>query len=293
MRLPFHTVDVFTRTRFGGNPLAVVLEADALDDVQMQAVAREFNYSETTFVRRPADPVHAAEVRIFTPTTEVPFAGHPNVGTAYVLASLGIGGGAETLVFEEKAGLVRARILRLAGALDSVELTAPQALQLGRAVDAAAVARCLSLAPGDILSDRHPPRIASVGLPFLVVEIADRAALARARADAAAFGDILPADGADAIYLYCRQRDARDGAADLTARMFAPFDGLPEDPATGSATGAACAMLAAIEGTPSRRFAVAQGVDMGRPSLIAVEVAPDAVRIAGACVPVMSGVLVL
>ena len=132
----------------------------------------------------------------------------------------------------------------------------------------------------------------SVGLGFVVVEIATRDALQRAKADMAAFSAILPTDHADAIYLYCRELSEEDGAVDFTARMFAPFDNLPEDPATGSATGAACALLARLGGDAPRRFTVAQGMDMGRPSLLSVEVDADAtVRIGGACVPVMSGTI--
>ncbi|MBD9373614.1 PhzF family phenazine biosynthesis protein [Rhizobium sp. ARZ01] len=292
MKLPFYTLDVFTRTRFGGNPLAVVLDADGLTGEEMQAIAREFNYSETTFVLRPRDERHTAHVRIFTPTVEVPFAGHPNVGTAYALATIQGAEPAEELVFEEAAGLVRARILRTQGSVDAVQLTAPQTLSVGRSFAPASVAACLSLAVEDIAISVHQPCIASVGLPFLVVEIATRAALKRAKADPAAFSAILPADGADAIYLYCRQLQEEDGAVDFTARMFAPFDGLPEDPATGSATAATCALLARLEKNAPQRFEVAQGIDMGRPSLLSVEVDNDAtVRIGGTCVPVMSGML--
>jgi trans-2,3-dihydro-3-hydroxyanthranilate isomerase len=291
MLLRYHTVDVFTRTRFGGNPLAVVLGADGLTAEQMQAVAREFNYSETSFVLRPSDPRHTAEVRIFTPTVEVPFAGHPNVGTAFVLASAGVAGMRDEFIFEEKAGLVPARIIREGERVKHVQLAAPQPLRIGQAFDAGAVAECLSLTTADVLCDRHPPRVASVGLPFVVVEVANRQAVARAKANKAGFTKVLPGDGADAIYLYCRELDERDGAVDFTARMFAPFDNLPEDPATGSATAATCALLASLEGQASRRFEVAQGIDMGRPSLIAIEVTPEAVLIEGACIPVMSGQL--
>ena len=291
MLLRYHTVDVFTQTRFGGNPLAVVLGADALTAEQMQAIAREFNYSESSFVLRPSDPNHTAEVRIFTPTVEVPFAGHPNVGTAFVIASSGVAGMSEEFIFEEKAGLVRARIMRDGERIKEIQLTAPQPLCIGRTFEAGAIAECLSLTTGDILCDRHQPRVASVGLPFVVVEIANRQALARAKANGPGFGKILPGDGADAIYLYCRDLDERDGAVDFTARMFAPFDNLPEDPATGSATAATCALLASLEGKTSRRFDVAQGIDMGRPSLISIDVTPDAVLIGGACVPVMCGEL--
>ena len=291
MLLRYHTVDVFTRTRFGGNPLAVVLGADGLTTEQMQAIAREFNYSETSFVLRPSDPRHTAEVRIFTPTVEVPFAGHPNVGTAFVLASAGVAGMRDEFIFEEKAGLVPACIIREGDRVKHVQLAAPQPLRIGQAFDAGAVAECLSLTTADVLCDRHPPRVASVGLPFVVVEVANRQALARAKANKAGFTKVLPGDGADAIYFYCRELDERDGAVDFTARMFAPFDNLPEDPATGSATAATCALLASLEGQASRRFEVAQGIDMGRPSLIVIEVTPEAVLIEGACIPVMSGQL--
>lgn len=292
MKLPFYTLDVFTRTRFGGNPLAVVLDADGLTGEEMQAIAREFNYSETTFVLRPRDERHTAHVRIFTPTVEVPFAGHPNVGTAYALATIKGAELAEEFVFEEAAGLVRARILRTQGKVDAVQLTAPQALSVGRSFAPASVAASLSLAVDDIAIGVHQPCITSVGLPFLVVEISTRAALTRAKADPTAFSAILPAGGADAIYLYCRQLQEEDGAVDFTARMFAPFDGLPEDPATGSATAATCALLSALEKNAPRRFEVAQGIDMGRPSLLCVEVDNEAnVRIGGACVSVMSGLL--
>ena len=292
MKLPFHTLDVFTRLRFGGNPLAVVLEADELTGEEMQMIAREFNYSETTFVLRPKDARHTAHVRIFTPTVEVPFAGHPNVGTAYALATADGNETVEEFLFEEAAGLVRAKILRVAGEVDQVQLTAPQALSVGRSFAPASVAACLSLNAADIAVDVHQPCIATVGLPFIVVEIATREALQRAKADMAAFSTILPADGADAIYLYCREVAERDGAVDFSARMFAPFDGLPEDPATGSATAAACALLAGLEKSAPRGFQVAQGIDMGRPSLLSVAVEEDGtVRIGGACVPVMSGIL--
>ncbi|MFN9090554.1 MAG: PhzF family phenazine biosynthesis protein [Alphaproteobacteria bacterium] len=293
MLLRYHTVDVFTRTRFGGNPLAVVLGADGLSTEQMQAIAREFNYSETSFVLPPSDPRHTAEVRIFTPTVEVPFAGHPNVGTAFVLASAGDAGIRDAFIFEEKAGLVPARIIREGDRVKHVQLAAPQPLRIGHVFDAGAVAECLSLTTADVLCDRHPPRVASVGLPFVVVEVANRQALSRAKANKAGFTKVLPGDGADAIYLYCRELDERDGAVDFTARMFAPFDNLPEDPATGSATAATCALLASLEGQASRRFEVAQGIDMGRPSLIVIEVTPEAVLIEGACIPVMSGQLLV
>jgi trans-2,3-dihydro-3-hydroxyanthranilate isomerase len=293
LQYPFATVDVFTRRRFGGNPLAVVLDADTLDATQMQAIAREFNYSETTFVMRPSDTDHTAKVRIFTPACEVPFAGHPNVGTAHVLATRA---GAEArpghFVFEEKAGLVPVSIGWEGDTVETVELTAPVALSTGSRFDPEAVAASLSLDAEAVLLDRHPPQIASVGLPFLVVEIANRAALAAAKVDISAFSKLLPTEGADAIYLYCRELRDDDGDVDFTARMFAPWDGVAEDPATGSATGATCSLIASLSPQPQspHRFRVAQGVDMKRPSRLDIRMEEDGlVRIGGACVPVMSG----
>lgn len=296
MGLDYQTVDVFTRTRFGGNPLAVVLDADRLDTGQMQTVAREFNYSETVFVLKPADPRHRARLRIFTPVGEVPFAGHPNVGAAFVLAGLERGAARpQQLVFEERAGLVICDIAYEDERVDKIFITAPEALTTGARFSPAQAASCLSLPAEQVIPTRHEPVIASLGLPFLVVEIASRAGLRAARVDMQEIAGILPTEGADAIYLYTTDTSPEDGEVDITARMFAPWDGVPEDPATGSATGAACALIAA-SGPHSRgvrRFHVAQGVDMGRPSLLEIEV-PEGqagVRIGGACVPVMSGAI--
>ncbi len=287
MDFAFHTVDVFAATRFGGNPLAVVLDADALTDLQMHAIAREFNYSETTFICRPSDPRHTARVRIFTPGGEMPFAGHPNIGTAHVLASLPQHRTATAFTFEEAAGLVPLTITRDGDRVLSTRLTAPQPLSTGAEVAVDTVATALSIPRSDIVTTRHPPRFASVGLPFLIVELASRTALSRATADAAAF----PGPGAPSrmIWLYTRDTSPADDGADISARMFAPFDGVPEDPATGSATAAACAMLSALTG--QTQFHVAQGVDMGRPSALHVTVDATGIHLAGHSVPVMTGTL--
>ena len=290
--LRFAVVDVFTARRFAGNPLAVVLGADALDTAQMQTVAREFGFSETSFVLRPDDPAHDARVRIFTPTTEVPFAGHPNIGTAFVVAREAEAVPAR-LLFEEAAGLVALDVLVEAGAVQGARLTAPERLSTGPAYPVADVAAALHLDAGDVTTAVHPPMVASVGLPFLVVEIASRAALRRARPDAAAFARLLPGGGLDAIYLYTRDCAPEDGAVDWTARMFAPSDGVAEDPATGSATAALAALLASLDdGFTGRPLRVAQGIDMGRPSLLEPWVEPDGtVRLAGRCVAVMAGTI--
>ena len=298
MQRRYITVDVFTNRAFGGNPLAVVLDAGGLSTAQMQAIATEFNYSETTFVLPPQDKANDAQVRIFTMRSEIPFAGHPNVGTAFVLATRAASVPAR-LRFEEKAGLVPVEILSEGGKVIGAELTAPQPLQRSHEVGAAEVAACLSLSADDIRTDRHMPQVASVGLPFLVVEIASREALRRAQPDPAAFAKVLAHIGRDVIYFYTRDVPASEQPLDLQARMFHPgASGLSEDPATGSATGAAAALLADLD--PARdgelRLRIGQGVDMGRPSLLLTRVKKQAgavtsVHVGGSCVKMMEGML--
>ncbi|MHC1943678.1 PhzF family phenazine biosynthesis protein [Bradyrhizobium sp. UFLA06-06] len=298
MQRRYITVDVFTDRAFGGNPLAVVLDAEGLSTEEMQAIATEFNYSETTFVLPPQDKANDAQVRIFTVRSEIPFAGHPNVGTAFVLASRAAKAPAR-LRFEEKGGLVPVEILSDGGNVVGAELTAPQALQRTNEVSAAAAAACLSLTATDVKTDRHAPQVVSVGLPFLVVEIASREALRRARPDAAAFARTLAEIGRDVVYFYTRDVPASEQPLDLQARMFHPgASGLSEDPATGSATAACAALLADID--PARdgelRLRIGQGVDMGRPSLLLTRVrkqggAITSVHVGGGCVKMMEGTL--
>ena len=291
------TVDVFTDQMFGGNPLAVVLDSAGLSTGQMQSVAREFAYSETTFVLPPEDPSHHARVRIFTPVQELPFAGHPNVGTAYALARQHDGLSCpERFLFEEQAGLVPVRLLRQQGRIVGAELVAPAPLSRGTRHDAGAVAAALSLRPDDILITRHQPEIVSVGLPFLAVELATRAALRRASADAAAMETLLPGGEVAGLYVYTRAVEAEDGAVQIQARMFAPGDGITEDPATGSATAAVGALQAGLLEQPDVELdlQVGQGMDMGRPSLLSVSVVKAGGRVCetwvgGRCVSVMEG----
>lgn len=298
MQRRYVTVDVFTDRAFGGNPLAVVLDAEGLSTEQMQAIATEFNYSETTFVLPPADEANDANVRIFTVRSELPFAGHPNVGTAFVLATQAARTPAR-LTFEEKAGLVPVEILTAQGRVVGSEFRAPRPLSKGATVDATAAAAILSLSAADIVTGRHPPTIASVGLPFLIVEIASREAVRRAAPDAAAFWKTFPAVGADAVYFYTRDIPASEQPLDLQARMFHPgAAGLSEDPATGSATGAAAAFLADLDAARDGelRLRIGQGVDMGRPSLLLTRVAKQngavvSTHVGGNCVPMMEGVL--
>ncbi|KWV60551.1 PhzF family phenazine biosynthesis protein [Bradyrhizobium macuxiense] len=298
MQRRYITVDVFTDRAFGGNPLAVVLDAGGLSTAQMQAIATEFNYSETTFVLPPQNTAHDAQVRIFTVRSEIPFAGHPNVGTAFVLATQAAKAPAR-LAFEEKAGLVPVEILSEQGRVIGAELTAPQPPQRTDVLSAADAAACLSLSESDVKTDRHPPQVVSVGLPFLVVEIASREALKRARPDAAAFAKALAHIGRDVVYFYTRDVPASEQPLDLQARMFHPgASGLSEDPATGSATAAAAALLADIDPIQDGelRLRIGQGVDMGRPSLLLTRVrkqggAVTSVHVGGGCVKMMEGTL--
>jgi trans-2,3-dihydro-3-hydroxyanthranilate isomerase len=290
------TVDVFTAQMFGGNPLAVVLDAQGLSVAQMQSVAAEFNYAETTFVLPPRDPRRTAHVRIFTPRTEIPFAGHPNVGTAVVLAHEIERQGAsppDQLMFEEGAGLVAIRLVREGPAVVGAEFTAPQSLSAGATVSADEAASCLSLAPEEIELRAHMPQVLSVGLPFLIAEVVSREVLQRCKPNLAAHERILPPNGTDSIFAY-----ARGDAGALSARMFAPIDAIPEDSATGSAAAATIALLAArgTEPDADRAWRIEQGVDMGRPSLLLGRTEKrggivGAVHIGGHAVPVMRGTL--
>jgi trans-2,3-dihydro-3-hydroxyanthranilate isomerase len=295
MQRRYITVDVFTGRAFGGNPLAVVLDSGGLSTAQMQAIASEFNYSETTFVLPPQDQAHDAQVRIFTVNREIPFAGHPNVGTAFVLAAQAATPPVR-LLFEEKAGLVPVEILTEQGSAVGAELTAPQPLNKLTSLSTAQAAACLSLTSDDVISERHPPQIVSVGLPFLVVEVASRDALRRAKPDAAAFAQTFPQHGCDAVYFYTRDVPPAE-ACDLQARMFHPgSSGLSEDPATGSATVAAAALLADLAGERDGeiKLRIGQGVDMGRPSLLLTRVVKRngeiaSAHVGGRCVQMMEG----
>jgi trans-2,3-dihydro-3-hydroxyanthranilate isomerase len=300
MQRRYVTVDVFTDRMFGGNQLAVVLDAEGLSTAQMQAVTREFNYSETTFVLPPRDAGHDAEVRIFMPTAELPFAGHPNVGTAYVLASRAKSAPSQ-LLFEEGAGLVAMAIENEAGRVTGAELTAPAPFRKLGVVSPEQVAACLSLEPAAIRMDRHPPQIVSVGAPVLVVEVVSREALAKARPDAEAFARTLPCDGAFEIYFYTSDVPADEAPCDLQARMFFPgTSGLIEDPATGAAALDAAALLAELDPTRDGelRSCFGQDFDMGRPSILRARVvkrdgAIHTVHVGGGCVTVMEGTFIL
>ncbi len=297
-RYAFLTLDVFTDRRFGGNPLAVFPEAEGLSDAEMQALAAELNLSETTFVLPPDDPANDARVRIFNRTSEMPFAGHPNVGTGWALrhrartrrdrpAPHGAGCGSPapggTLRFEEIAGLVTVT-LDEAGA--TVE--APQPLALGPAMPAALLHSCIGVAPlGDGV-------LAGCGNSFVLAECAPDALpdaspdLAAFRAAAARWDHARYPGGAARLPVYLW---ARTGAGTLAARMFSPLSGTVEDAATGSAATPLAALLH-MRGEGSA-FTITQGVRMGRPSTLHARAwdAADGMRasVGGGCVPVLEG----
>lgn len=261
--------DVFTDTPFGGNQLAVFPDATALPEERLQSIAAEFNFSEVTFCYPPAAN-GTARVRIFTPTMEVPFAGHPTIGTAIALHDLGHP--AEQLL-ELGVGPIPVRV-----DANRAAFTTRVPLERLSNPDATLCARCLSLSPQQVIGT---PVQASLGLPFTFVELADRAALAACETAMDGFkeGQARYPGGLDfAIFAYTRSKDH------IAARMFAPLDNIPEDPATGSASATLGALLGA------GHYDIRQGEDMGRPSRITVEVAEDgAVTVSGHAVKVMQG----
>ena len=273
--------DVFTATAFGGNQLAVFPDARGLPEDRLQAITREFNFSEVTFVYPPQDPAHTARVRIFTPTREVPFAGHPTIGTAIALYDLGRG---SDLVLELGVGPIPCRVGET-----GASFTTPVPLEMIAHPAPSLVAEALGLPSAAVRTDRHAPVQASLGLAFVLVELADRAALAAAQPviEACRRGATLHPAGLDfAIFAYVRHGEA------VEARMFAPLDNMPEDPATGSASATLGAYLAQLQQGP-QRLEISQGVDMGRPSQIGVLVGAGGVTVTGQAVKTMAGRLFL
>jgi trans-2,3-dihydro-3-hydroxyanthranilate isomerase len=252
MRYRFVTADVFTDRVFGGNPLAVLPDATGVADADMQRIAREFNLSETVFVLPPEHAGNTRRLRIFTPVRELPFAGHPTVGTALIMAWLGeidLRGEATGIVLEEGAGPVPVTIGASGGRADFAQLAAPRLPEIRPAPDTAEVAALLSLDTPDLRLDAGLPEACSCGLPFLIVELRDAAALDRARLDRAVWHPLLADAWAKEIYLFTR--DAAAAGADFRARAFAPAAGVEEDPATGSAAAALGGWLARSSPTAS------------------------------------------
>lgn len=264
MKRRYVTLDVFTSQRFAGNPLAVVLDAEGLDTAAMQTIAREFNLSETVFVLPPANPAHKADLRIFVPTRELPFAGHPTVGTAVLLGLIDGKIGAFTL--GEKIGPVPCTVSISGDEMGEATFTLPRLpAELESPASNAAIAAALSLSESDIGCGIHRPSVFSAGVGFSCVPVRDLAAMARIKLDMSRWeAGMRPAD----TYVYTKE--TTQAGHHYHTRMFAPGMGIPEDPATGAAvaafTGAIMRFDKPIDG--NHNLIIEQGYEMGRPSQI-------------------------
>jgi trans-2,3-dihydro-3-hydroxyanthranilate isomerase len=300
MNARYLTADVFTDRQFGGNQLAVFPDAGKISPELMPHIAREFNYSETTFVLPASDPRHTAKVRIFTPGGELPFAGHPTVGTAHVLATIGVvplTGDKTHIVFEELVGPVPVMIRAANGVPHFAQLTAAKLPEVGAPPPSnETLAGLLSLSPTDVLGGETSPEAVSCGTPFLFVPLRDRAAVGRARIDMDKWEKALRGYHTDKVFVFAM--DGETQGSDVRGRMFAPGIGVPEDPATGSACVALGGYLAArdprFDGT--LRWVVEQGFEMGRPSILEVEADKKdgrvtAARVGGRTVVVCEGTM--
>ena len=251
MRRQFVTLDVFTDRRFAGNPLAVVLDAEGLQTPLMQAVAREFNLAETVFVLPPEAPTHRAKLRIFTPARELPFAGHPTVGTAVLLGCRDRSGGARELVLEEGIGPVSCTVEPDEDRGRARFFIPREPERIGTIEDAARIAAALGLALDDLGCEDFVPESWTAGNPITFVPVRGLEAIGRARPDPARWDEAFGPDDPQIAYLFCRQ--TVEAGNSYHARMFAPALGVPEDPATGSAAAAFAGLLAAIRQARRRR----------------------------------------
>lgn len=296
-RVRFLIADVFTDKPFAGNQLAVVPDGRGLSTAQMAALAREFNFSETVFAFPPDDSRHTRRLRIFAPTAELPFAGHPTVGTAYVLAAIGdipLTGEHTRIVFEEGVGPVPVLIRARGGSPEFTELSAAKLPETRPAPDGATLASVLSLDARDLRSeDQWQPAIVSCGVPFILVPVRDRGVVARAQPRMDAWRAL---DGGWSREVMVFAMDGERPGSQVRARMFAPMLGVIEDPATGSACASLGGYLASRSGSgdDTRRWVVEQGFEMGRPSILEVEAdvsggAVRAVRVGGASVLIAEG----
>ncbi len=288
----FLTLDVFTDAKFTGNPLAVVLDGEDLSVSEMQTIAREFNLSETTFVLPPEDPENTARVRIFTPASELPFAGHPTIGTAVALATeRSIG---PDLMLEENVGVVPVKVTRTASGGNAVFKSPLLSEPAGTAPASGKIAEALGIDETGIGFDGHTPGIFSAGFPVLFVPVRDLETLGAAYPNMAVWQVVLDGCGARLAYLYT----ARNDGYDMQTRCFAPSDGVMEDPATGSAVATLPGQLLAQEAYSDGRhdLTIGQGIEMGRESRIDLGFtisgsALSEVRIGGSAVFVQRGEL--
>ncbi len=269
--LNFQTLDVFTTKRFSGNPLAVFANADGIPVEKMALIGKEFNLSETVFIQSPDTDQAIAKLRIMTPTTELPFAGHPTIGASLVLSdTITAEHAAAGFVIETRAGLVRARVIKLDGQPAKATIITPQLPKPSPAENADLLAAALGLESDMIMAGHFAPSIWSAGTPFTFVGVRDRATLAKSRVDSAAWDRAFGPDSAPKVFVYSMDDWANGTRVD--ARMYAPTLGVPEDPATGSASAAMAGLLAKAQarGDGRHSWIISQGVDMGRPSVIEI-----------------------
>jgi trans-2,3-dihydro-3-hydroxyanthranilate isomerase len=302
MNARYLTADVFTDTRFGGNQLAVFPDARDIPAELMQPIAREFNYSETTFVLPPDDPSHTAKVRIFTPGGELQFAGHPTVGTAHVLASIGViplAGSDTRIVFEEGVGPVPVSIRSANGKPIFAQLSAAKLPEVGPPPPSReTLAAMLSLSTDEVLTGKISAAALSCGTPFLFIPLRDRAAVARSKLKLDLWESALRNYTTNKVMVY--SMDAELPGNDVRARMYAPGIGVSEDPATGSACVALSGYLAELDPRTdgTLRWIVEQGFEMGRPSILEIEADKKAgkvtaARVGGKTVIVCEGMMTI
>lgn len=266
MRRRFITLDVFTARRFAGNPLGMVFDCDGLDTERMQTIAREIGHPETVFVLPPQDACNKVAMRIFTPASELPFAGHPTVGAAVGLARAS-GGGEQAFVIEEKIGPVSCTAKMRDADSGFAEFRLPKLPErVGDLPDAERLAAALCLDASDIDFSIYPPSRWSAGVAYSMVPVRSLDAAARARPDPAKFEPTFAFGGRAMVYVI--SAETADPAHQLHARMFAPANGIPEDPATGSAVAAFAGLHAAAQrpGDGVHKLTIQQGYEMGRPS---------------------------
>lgn len=286
MKLRYQTLNVFTRTRFTGNPLAVVHDKVGLPQNLMQSIAREFTYPETVFIQDVRPEAGRAALRIFTPTKEIPFAGHPTIGTALHLKQELLAG-RQNIVLEEGAGDVAVRFESTADG-EEATFTAPGSFELGGEIDPGGPLTALGLEQSDLAPTEGLPRLAGFGgMTFMFMQVATLESLQRARVPHA-----LGTEQADKLYLFCHERED-----EVRARMFAPDLGVPEDPATGSAAAAFAGLMASFAPDDEERtWRIVQGVEMGRASRIRATASKAGGRVrdvlvSGTAITVMSGEL--
>jgi trans-2,3-dihydro-3-hydroxyanthranilate isomerase len=270
MKLDYTLLDVFTTERLSGNPLAVVTKADGLHDDQMQRIAAEFNLSETVFIKRPQAERHTAAVRIFTPEVELPFAGHPTVGAAVVL---GLESKMTAIRLEEQIGVITCVIERIDRRTGNARFALPHLpIEAGKAPDKLRAAAALGIEPEDIGFAMHQPSVYSAGVAFYLIPVRGPSVLRQVKPDRRGWSEIFPL-GHNSVYVYCETPDEHEN--DYAARMFAPGMGLGEDPATGAAAAALIGQLAADAPGGQTEYRLRQGHEMGRPSLITMQIRKD------------------